>query len=195
MSAPTPTPAASTPAEGDSPAPTAPSQDSTASLAPAERAVLDYLRSRGFKAAEKSFLSSLEPTSEDKDQDKPSSAANTVTSDELVKNIAVFSQKSSRSGENALSDSSAVLSELASMGNPANIQNLIASISSLGAEEVLRLDPTDKQEGFKDLEAWVDGSLDMYRVSCACNLVALHASPSVARVPTYIVPHILSLLP
>lgn len=164
MSAPTPTPAVSSPAEGDSPAPTAaPSQDSTTNLAPAERAVLEYLRSRGFKAAEQTFLSSLEPTSEDKDTS--SSATNTVTSDELVKNIAVFSQKSSRPGDNALAESSAVLSELASMGNPANIQNLIASISSLGAEEVLRLDPTDKQEGFKDLEAWVDGSLDMYRVS------------------------------
>jgi transcription initiation factor TFIID subunit 5 len=51
------------------------------------------------------------------------------------------------------------------MGNPPNIQNLIASIGPVGAEEILSLDPTDKQEGFRDLEAWVDGSLDMYRVS------------------------------
>jgi len=50
------------------------------------------------------------------------------------------------------------------MGNPVNIQNLIASIGSVGAEELLSLDPTDKQEGFRELEAWVDGSLDMYRV-------------------------------
>ncbi|GLB36081.1 putative WD40 associated region in TFIID subunit, NTD2 domain [Lyophyllum shimeji] len=49
------------------------------------------------------------------------------------------------------------------MGNPSNIQNLIASIGSVGAEEILSLDPTDKQEGFRELEAWVDGSLDMYR--------------------------------
>ena len=58
-----------------------------------------------------------------------------------------------------------MLQELGSMGNPPNIQNLIASIGSVGAEEVLSLDPTDKQEGFRELEAWVDGSLDMYRVS------------------------------
>ncbi|KAJ3552076.1 hypothetical protein NM688_g4350 [Phlebia brevispora] len=49
------------------------------------------------------------------------------------------------------------------MGNPANIQSLIASIGPVGAEEILSLDPTDKQEGFRELEAWVDGSLDMYR--------------------------------
>ena len=58
-----------------------------------------------------------------------------------------------------------MLQELTAMGNPANIQNLIASIGSVGAEEILSLDPTDKQEGFRELEAWVDGSLDMYRVS------------------------------
>ncbi|KAJ7630871.1 TFIID and SAGA subunit [Roridomyces roridus] len=49
------------------------------------------------------------------------------------------------------------------MGNPSNIQNLLASIGPVGAEDILSLDPTDKQEGYRELEAWVDGSLDMYR--------------------------------
>ena len=51
------------------------------------------------------------------------------------------------------------------MGNPQNIQNLISSIGPVGAEEILSLDPTDKHQGFRELESWVDGSLDMYRVS------------------------------
>ena len=167
-----PTPAVPTP-EGDSPAASttvaAPAaQDATSNLAHADRVVLEYLRSRGFRSAEQTFLAALEGTvPDDKDKDKPTAAStsNTVTSDDLVKNIAVYSSKTGKQGENALSDSAAVVSELASMGNPANIQNLIASISSLGAEDVLRLDPTDKQEGFKELESWVEGSLDMYRVS------------------------------
>nr|GAT44129.1 TFIID and SAGA subunit [Mycena chlorophos] len=44
-----------------------------------------------------------------------------------------------------------------------NIQSLLANIGPVGAEDILSLDPTDKQEGFRELEAWVDGSLDMYR--------------------------------
>jgi len=77
----------------------------------------------------------------------------------------VYAQKPSRPGENVLNDSANVLQELTTMGNPTNIQNLIASIGAVGAEEILSLDPTDKQDGFTELEAWVDGSLDMYRGS------------------------------
>ena len=36
------------------------------------------------------------------------------------------------------------------------------------SDEILSLDPTDRHEGFKDLENWVEGSLDMYRVRAAC---------------------------
>ncbi|KAF8527845.1 TFIID and SAGA subunit [Hysterangium stoloniferum] len=43
------------------------------------------------------------------------------------------------------------------------LSKLLASLDATGAEEMLSLDPTDKAEGFKDLEIWVDGSLDMYR--------------------------------
>lgn len=175
MSAPTPAVSVSTPAEGGSSPSAAPPPDTTSNLALAERLVLEYLRARGFKDAEQSFLSSVDAASaDDKEKEKASpTTANTVSSDDLVKNTAIFSTKSTRPGENALSDSVTVLSELASMGNPVNIQNLIASISSLGAEEVLQLDPTDKQEGFRELEAWVDGSLDMYRVSLIYALYAI----------------------
>ena len=47
----------------------------------------------------------------------------------------------------------------------ANIQNLIASIGSIRAEEILSLDSTDKQEGFRELEAWVAVAVTLYRVS------------------------------
>ncbi|KIJ45050.1 hypothetical protein M422DRAFT_29906 [Sphaerobolus stellatus SS14] len=43
------------------------------------------------------------------------------------------------------------------------LKQLLASLDAKGAEEVLTLDSADKAEGFKDLESWVDGSLDMYR--------------------------------
>ena len=91
--------------------------------------------------------------------------SSTISTEELVKRLAVYAQKPSRPGENVLNDSANVLQELTTMGNPTNIQNLIASIGAVGAEEILSLDPTDKQDGFTELEAWVDGSLDMYRVS------------------------------
>ena len=106
------------------------------------------------------------------------SAPATISAEDFTKKAAVFAQDAKRPGENAFKDSSTVLQELGTMGNPPNIQNLIASIGPLGAEEILSLDPTDKHEGFRELESWVDGSLDMYRVRlsrdqsqdpCACN--------------------------
>lgn len=42
---------------------------------------------------------------------------------------------------------------------------LRASFSGTSVEFALVVDPTAKQEGFRQLEAWVDGSLDIYRVS------------------------------
>ena len=132
-----------------------------------DRLVLEYLRARGHKSAEAALLDTLDAgTTED--------AEKTVSSNELLKTLAVFAQKPSRPGENVLKDNVNVLQELTTMGNPPNIQNLIASLGGVGAEDILSLDPTDKQEGFKELEAWVEGSLDMYKV---CVLV--HHSPIV----------------
>jgi transcription initiation factor TFIID subunit 5 len=104
-------------------------------------------------------LDSGDPDDKGKSPETP-----TISTEELVKKLAVYAQKPSRPGENVLNDSANVLQELTTMGNPTNIQNLIASIGAVGAEEILSLDPTDKQDGFTELEAWVDGSLDMYRV-------------------------------
>ncbi|KAJ6509466.1 TFIID and SAGA subunit [Mycena vitilis] len=122
-----------------------------------ERMMLEYYRSRGYSAAEKGLLEDIEGKESDK------AAPETIPPEDLIKSLAVFAQKPSRPGENVFKESTNVLQELTAMGNPSNIQNLLASIGSVGAEDILSLDPTDKQEGFRELEAWVDGSLDMYR--------------------------------
>ncbi|KAG6814093.1 hypothetical protein H0H92_003140 [Tricholoma furcatifolium] len=150
---------ATPPASSQSPAVPSPPQESTQSVSQVDRAVLEYLRSRGHSTAEKALLSDLEASTPD-DKGK---TVETIDSEELIKTLAVFAHKPSRPSENVLKDSSSVLQELTAMGNPSNIQSLISSIGPVGAEEILSLDPTDKQEGFRELEAWVDGSLDMYR--------------------------------
>jgi transcription initiation factor TFIID subunit 5 len=151
------------PASSQSPFAPSPSnlKDSVQNASVEEKAVLEYLRSRGHSAAEKALLSDIEANSPD---DTTSKQQETIAANELVKTLAVFAQKPSRPGENVFKDPSSVIQELQAMGNPTNIQNLITSIGSVGAEEILSLDPTDKQEGFRELEVWVDGSLDMYRV-------------------------------
>ncbi|RDB29258.1 Transcription initiation factor TFIID subunit 5 [Hypsizygus marmoreus] len=151
--------AATPPASSQSPAAHSPSQEPTQNVSQADRVVLEYLRARGHSAAEKALLNEIEAASPDDKGKQPE----TIDADELVKTLAVFAHKPSRPGDNIFKDSSTVLQELTAMGNPSNIQNLIASIGTVGAEEILSLDPTDKQDGFRELEAWVDGSLDMYR--------------------------------
>ncbi|KAJ8501632.1 hypothetical protein ONZ45_g12073 [Pleurotus djamor] len=155
-----------TPAASQSPAAASPSatqatsgQDASQGPAQVDRVILEYLRSRGHTAAEKALLDAIDdssPTDVSKDPE-------TVSAEDLIKKLAVFVQKPSRPGENILKESGNVLHGLDAMGNPSSIQNLIASIGAVGAEEVLSLDPTDRQDGFRELESWVDGSLDMYR--------------------------------
>ena len=161
------TPAASTP-DGLSPsASNAPAAEaSTSTVSDLDRRALEYLRSRGYKVAENVFEDRERSTtpSEDKGKQPETAPANTISSEELVKQLAIFSNKSPDAQDNALKDGSIVTQELSTMGNPQNIQNLISSIGPVGAEEMLLLDPTDKHEGFRELESWVDGSLDMYRV-------------------------------
>ncbi|KAJ2920287.1 hypothetical protein MD484_g129, partial [Candolleomyces efflorescens] len=155
MSAATPSASQSSPAQSPNNAP----QDSTNTLSKPEQVLLNYLRARGHKNAEKAFLEEVEERSSD-DKEKPLS---TIGEQELVQALAVYAERPSKRGENHLKDSATVMKELDAMGNSANIQSLIASIPSVGAEDILAVDPTDKEEGFRELEAWVDGSLDMYR--------------------------------
>ncbi|KAI0053312.1 TFIID and SAGA subunit [Auriscalpium vulgare] len=149
MSAATPT--ASTP-DATSPAATSTLEPSSSSNA-VDRLVVEYLRARGHTTPEQ--LSDL--LSGDDKGKKPET---TIPADELLKKIAVHAG-GSQPGQNTLKSAS-VMQEIAS-GSSSNIQNLISSIGPVGAEEILSLDPTDKQEGFRELESWVEGSLDMYR--------------------------------
>ncbi|KDR84911.1 hypothetical protein GALMADRAFT_217991 [Galerina marginata CBS 339.88] len=147
-------------ASSQSPAAASPgNQDAASNIPPTDRVIIEYLRARGHSTAAKALLDELETES----PNESGKQSETVGAEEFIKLLSVFAQKPSRPGENILKDSGNVLQELTAMGNPVNIQNLIASIGSVGAEELLSLDPTDKQEGFRELEAWVDGSLDMYR--------------------------------
>ncbi|KAL1951826.1 hypothetical protein VTO73DRAFT_975 [Trametes versicolor] len=160
------TPAASTP-DGVSPSATdAASAEPHKDLATnAEQLILEYLRARGHTAAEKAFLEEIErnASSVDKGKQPETAPSPTITQEELVKQLAIFAQAPSDPEQNALKDGAKVLQELSSTGAPQNIQNLVSSIGAVGVEEIVTLDPTDKHEGFRELEAWVDGSLDMYR--------------------------------
>ncbi len=114
------------PGSTGSPAPASPANNVATEQqnnAIADRMVLDYLRARGHAAAEKALANAVEAASPEDKGKQPE----TLTSEDLVKALAVFVQKPSRPGENVLKDPSSVLTELTSLGNPSSIQNLIAS--------------------------------------------------------------------
>ncbi|KAH9044827.1 TFIID and SAGA subunit [Lactarius pseudohatsudake] len=155
MSAATPT--ASTP-DASTPAPI-PTETSQGTLA-ADRLVLEYLRARGHKSAEQALTDTLGSS-----DDKGKSPA-TISGDELVKKLTVFAEKPAQPGENTLKTTLGVQKELASAVNSSNLQNLIASIGPVGAEEILSLDPNDKQEGFRELEAWPEFRHIIFPIFC-----------------------------
>ncbi|RPD55838.1 TFIID and SAGA subunit [Lentinus tigrinus ALCF2SS1-6] len=160
------TPAASTPDGASSSVAGAPAgESSSGNVSDLDRMVLEYLRSRGLKELEKAMeeIEKSAAPADDKGKQPETAPSHTISQEELIKQLAIFAQKPANPDENAFKDSSSVLQELSTMGNPQNIQNLISSIGPVGAEEILSLDPTDKHEGFRELESWVDGSLDMYR--------------------------------
>ncbi len=162
------TPAASTPDGVSPPSANPPAEAPSSNASTLDQMVLDYLRSRGHKDPEK-ILEEIERNAvvtppDDKGKQPDIAPANSISQEELVKQLAIFAERPTNPDENALKDSSNALHELSTIGNPQNIQNLISSIGPVGAEEILSLDPTDKHQGFRELESWVGGSLDMYRV-------------------------------
>lgn len=160
MSIATPGTSAPTP-EGGTPTPA--SQDGVNDSTAIDKLVLEYLRSRGHKSAEKALADAM-------DTGVPAAEGTSMTASEFISKLAVHAKSALNPTENALKDAASVLQELGALGNsPPNIQDLISSIGPVGAEEILSTDPMDKQQGFRELEAWVDGSLDMYRVRmCTC---------------------------
>lgn len=122
--------------------------------------ILEYLRKRGHKNAEQALREALEDGGAE-----ASETVVTVSDEELRKHLVPFWEKKEGSGDNALSDGDITMQSLLTGGVTApSVTKLLESIGPGGADEILSLDPTDRHEGFRDLEAWVDGSLDMYRV-------------------------------
>ena len=135
-------------------------------VADTDRLVLEYLKVRGYKAAEEALSESMD---DDTSESNKASGSTTIPADELISKIAVFASKPSRPGENALKSTPNVLEGLVGMNNPTTIHDLIASLGAIGAEDILVSDPTDRHRGYRELEAWVEGSLDMYQVrALAC---------------------------
>lgn len=152
------TPSSSTPEAGTSP-PTI-TQDLPSNASSVDRLVLEYLHSHGHTSAEQAFSESLE--GDDKGKGREITGA-TITAEELVMKL---SSMLDRAGDTTVQNA---LKDIASLSNKSNLQSLVSSIGPGGAEEILTLDPTDKQEGFRELESWVDGSLDMYKVHFTLN--------------------------
>jgi transcription initiation factor TFIID subunit 5 len=96
---------------------------------------------------------------DDTSESNKASGSTTISAGELVSRIAVFASKPSRPGENVFKSTPNVLEGLAT-----TIHDLIASLGAIGAEDILVSEPTDKYKGFRELEAWVERSLDMYQV-------------------------------
>ena len=134
-----------------------------------DQLVLDYLRQRGHGGAERALRDALglpSPPAEVDDSSTPETQPITVSDAELRKHLVPFWKKRDKSGENALADAKVSMQGLVTGGvTTSSVAKLIENINPGGADEILSLDPTDKHEGFRDLEAWVEGSLDMYRVS------------------------------
>jgi transcription initiation factor TFIID subunit 5 len=176
------TPAPSNPPSEPSPPPnanTAATETTTNDAASTEQLIIEYLRSRGHRNAERALREALNlPASGGEDSKESDSEASqeiqtTVSDAELRKHLVPFFQRKDRpAGENALTDASLTLQSLQSSAvTSPTVSALLGNIAPGGADEIISLDPTDKHEGFRDLEAWVDGSLDMYRVSpSACVL-------------------------
>ena len=149
-----------TPGPSQSPAQEPPTPSATQDVVQAadtDRLVLEYLRVRGYKAAEEALSELVDDASE-------TPGPTTISGDELISKIAVFASKPSRPDENVFKSTPNVLEGLVGMNNPTTIHDLIASLGAIGAEDILVSDPTDKHGGYRELEAWVDGSLDMYQV-------------------------------
>jgi transcription initiation factor TFIID subunit 5 len=134
------------------------SSNPSKSLSDADRLVLEYVRSRNFRSAEQALLQDIEDSPDD---EKKKGKEHVVSSEEFVKQLSTLTEKKN---EEPLKDHSTLLQNLTSIGNQTNAQNLIATVGISGTQEILSPDPTDKLEGFRELESWVDGSLDMYRV-------------------------------
>ncbi len=135
---------ATPPASGSPSTPSAEKQPAeNMSKAELDTSIIEYLRARGYHDVADAFDTSLR--------------------DEKGKKSVVDTEALRKALEPRLKESANLLNELTTMTSPANLQNLLLNLGS-GLDDILSTDPSDRHEGFKELESWVEGSLDMYRV-------------------------------
>jgi transcription initiation factor TFIID subunit 5 len=150
MSASTPAASAPTPENATPTAPTS-LENLSAHGKAVDKVVLDYLRTRGYTDATERLQRSLEDEGLNAD-------GSTVSVGELIKDLADLLKPAPTTADESKKDA------LPELGSPPSVQALLASIGPVGAEDILSTDPLDRQQGYRELESWVDGSLDMYRV-------------------------------
>ncbi len=123
-----------------------------------EQMILEYLHNRGRKNAEQALRDALNLPANEHSEAEASERVQTVSDEELRKHLVPFRVKKEGSGDNALSDGDITMQSLLTGGVTApKVTKLLESIGPGGADEILSFDPTDRHEGFRDLEAWVHG--------------------------------------
>jgi transcription initiation factor TFIID subunit 5 len=126
--------------------------------------------------------------------------ATTIPKEGVVKQLAPYAPYATTprsEAANALADQQGTIQALKDIPSvPEKLQTLLASVSATkGAEDILALDPADRLGGYSDLETWVEGSLEMYRVCATCYwAIRIADPPSLARIPATSLPHLLSFL-
>ncbi len=110
------------------------------------------------KNAEQALQDALNLPANEHSEAEASEPVQTVSDEELRKHLVPFWEKKEGSGDNALSDGDITMQSLLTGGVTApKVTKLLESIGPGGADEILSFDPTDRHEGFRDLEAWVHG--------------------------------------
>lgn len=91
--------------------------------------------------------------------------ASQTQKEDVVKSIAPFAAKTSADRSNVLQDPSTAADALKEIPQPQERQaQLLNAASHQGSTDILALDPSERLTGYSELESWVDGSLDMYKV-------------------------------
>jgi transcription initiation factor TFIID subunit 5 len=92
--------------------------------------------------------------------------ASQTQKEDVVKSVAPYFAKSQTDRTNVLQEPSTVADALKEIPQPQErLAQLLNAASHHGSKDILALDPTDRLTGYSELEAWVDGSLDMYKVN------------------------------
>jgi transcription initiation factor TFIID subunit 5 len=85
--------------------------------------------------------------------------------EEVVKSVAPYAPKTPTDRSNGLQNPEATnLALRAIPQSHEKVSQLMETVKQQGSTDILALDPSDRLTGYSELEAWVDGSVDMYKV-------------------------------